>query len=177
MTTVNVLYNEEAIANRVNELAKDIAEHVNQKDILVVSLLKGSFIFAADLARALHKANLTPQFEFIRASSYGNESISSGKVKILSDIECCVNNREVLLIDDIVDSGRTMKLTRSLFLERGAGKVHTCALLDKPARRAVDCNVDYIGFKVDDVFVVGYGIDYAENYRDLPYIGYVSDAK
>jgi hypoxanthine phosphoribosyltransferase len=153
-------------------MAGQIAAQVGG-DLLVIGLLKGSFVFLADLVRALDSAGLTPQIDFIRASSYGDSKQSSGIVKLSCEPGIDIRGRQILLVDDIVDSGRSLMRTRELLLERGAAKVMTCALLDKPARRAVDCAADFVGFSIEDAFVVGYGIDHAENYRHLPFIGVI----
>jgi hypoxanthine phosphoribosyltransferase len=140
---------------------------------LVVGLLKGSFMFVADLVRSLDRTGLQPQIEFMRVSSYGTGKESSGNVKISCDLSEEISGREILLVDDIVDTGRSLQFTKNLLLDRGAARVWTCTLLDKPSRRAVDCEADFVGFSIEDAFVVGYGIDYAEKYRHLPYVGHV----
>ena len=169
MTSVRTLFGEAEIARRVEELGGEIAAML-PKDAAVVGLLKGSFVFVADLARALARSGLTPRIEFLKLSSYGASKTSSGEVRLLSDLTADIASRQVLLVDDIVDTGRTLAFARSLLLERGAERVVTCALIDKPSRREVDIDADVVGFTVPDVFVVGYGIDHAEHYRYLPYI-------
>ncbi len=169
MTLVRTLFDEAEIARRVEELGGEISA-IMPRDTAVVGLLKGSFVFVADLARALARSGLTPSIEFLKLSSYGAAQTSSGKVRLLSDLTADLSGRQVLLVDDIVDTGRTLAFARPLLLERGAERVVTCALIDKPSRREVDINADVVGFTVPDVFVVGYGIDHAERYRYLPYI-------
>lgn len=169
-----VLFSEAEIAERVAELAAAVARKLPPQ-FTVVGLLKGSFVFVADLVRALDRAGCTPRIEFMRVSSYGSDTKSSGIVSLMGDAPPGVEGQPVLLVDDIQDTGRTLAFTRSLLLERGATQVWTCTLLDKPSRREVDNNgIDFVGFVIPDVFVVGYGIDYAERYRHLPYIGKVA---
>ena len=169
---VKVLYDADAIAKRVEELARDIAA-LKPKDLLVAAILKGSFMFAADLLRALHRVGLEPHVEFFHLSSYREGTVSSGAVTILRDIESSVRDRDVLLIDDILESGRTLAFAKDLLVARGARKVIICALLDKPGHRAVPLKADLVGFTCPDLFVVGYGMDVAHAYRELPFIGHV----
>ena len=130
-------------------------------------------MFMADLARALERAGVRPQIEFMRLASYGQKKESSGEVQLLADAPRDFEGRPVVVVDDIVDTGLSMAYGRKLLVERNASAVYTCALLDKPSRRNVDIVVDFVGFTIPDVFVVGYGIDFAEQYRYLPYIGKV----
>ncbi len=171
---VAVLFDEPAVARRVEELARAIAGELPAR-FTVVGLLKGSFVLVADLVRALHRAGCDPRVEFMRVSSYGSGTVSSGIVSLMGDAPPGVRGEPVLLVDDIQDTGRTLAFTRGLLLERGAARVWTCTLLDKPSRREVveGGEVDFVGFAIPDVFVVGYGIDYAERYRHLPFIGKV----
>ena len=135
--------------------------------------LKGSFMFAADLIRALHRVGLEPHVEFIHLSSYLEGTVSSGTVRILKDIESSVRDRDVLLVDDILESGRTLAFAKDLLVARGARRVMVCAMLEKPGKRAVQITADFVGFSCPDVFVVGYGMDVAHSYRELPFIGRV----
>jgi hypoxanthine phosphoribosyltransferase len=130
-------------------------------------------MFFADLVRALDRKGLTPRVEFMRLSSYGNSKESSGNVQVSCDFTGDITGQQVLVVDDIVDTGRSLSFVKNLLDKRGAKRVWSCTLLDKPGRREVDCAADFIGFIIDDVFVVGYGIDYAEKYRHLPFIGFV----
>ena len=173
MTTVSLLFDAGQIAQRVDELAQAIRQRVGGPDLALVGILKGSFMFMADLARALERAGARPQIEFMRLAIYGQKQVSSGEVMLLADAPRDFEGRPVIVVDDIVDTGLSMDYGRKLLAERNVGAVHTCALLDKPSRRNVDVAVDFVGFTIPDVFVVGYGIDYAEQYRYLPYIGKV----
>lgn len=174
LSEIDIMYDAAAVAERVDDLANRIVQTVPQ-DVVLVALLKGAFMFAADLTRALDAKGHTPYLEFIQVSSYGLDKTSSGKVKVLGGMPDTVSGRNVLLVDDIQDTGRTLRFTKSLLLENGAKQVWSCALLDKPDRRAVDFEADFVGFTIPDVFVVGYGIDYAERFRHLPYIGKVRE--
>lgn len=169
---IDVLFSASAIAMRNLELAKDIAAH-DYHDLLVISILKGSFVFAADLIRAMHDAGLAPEVEFITISSYGSGTVS-GDVKVLRDIDNDVRGRDILLIDDILESGNTLKFTRDMMIARGAKSVSVAVLLDKSVRRQTDFNADYVGFECPDYFVVGYGMDVAHAFRELPFVGIVT---
>jgi hypoxanthine phosphoribosyltransferase len=171
--TIEVLFSASAIARRNLELAKEIASR-DFHDLLVVSILKGSFIFAGDLIRALHDTGLSPEVEFIFVSSYGAGK-TSGEVRILRDIDNDVKGRDVLLIDDILESGKTLKFTRDLMLSRGAKSVSIAVLLDKRARRQTELEADFVGFNCPDYFVVGYGMDVAHAFRELPFVGVVKE--
>ena len=172
-TKVATLFSEAEVEARVTAMARAIADQL-PKRFTLVGLLKGSFVFVADLARALSKAGCSQRIEFMRVSSYGSGTTSSGIVSLMGDAPDGVKGEPVLLVDDIQDSGRTLAFTRAFLLERGAAKVWTCTLLDKPSRREVESGeVDFVGFAIPDVFVVGYGIDYAERFRELPFIGKV----
>ncbi len=171
--SIDVLFSASAIARRNLELAKEISSRQFQ-DLLVISILKGSFIFAADLIRALHDTGLSPEVEFIFISSYGAGTVS-GEVKILRDIDNSVLGRDVLLIDDILESGKTLKFTRDLMLSRGAKSVSIAVLLDKRKRRQTDLEADFVGFNCPDSFVVGYGMDVAHAFRELPFVGVVQE--
>ena len=170
---VRVLFDEAAIASRNEELSREIVENT-APDLLVVAVLKGSFMFAADLIRGLHRAGQVPQVEFIHLSSYRDGTVSSGNVAILRDVESSVRGRDVLLVDDILESGRTLVFAKDLLSARGARRVLTAVLLEKQGKRAVDIEADFVGFSCPDVFVVGYGMDVAHNFRQLPFVGIVS---
>ncbi|MEZ0169209.1 hypoxanthine phosphoribosyltransferase [Microvirga sp. TS319] len=167
---IRVLFDEDAIAKRNEALAKEIA-NAKPENLLVVAVLKGSFMFAADLIRALHRTGLEPQVEFVHLSSYLDGTVSSGQVTILRDVESDVRGRDVLLVDDILESGRTITFAKDLLMARGAKSVKTAVLLEKPGKRAVSIDPDYVGFTCPDVFVIGYGMDVAHSYRQLPFVG------
>ena len=169
---IDVIFDAETIAERVVILAQDIAKELPD-DLLVIVVLKGSFVFAADLLRALDRAGMRPTVDFVTLSSYGMETQSSGAVNLARDISEDVRGRTVMIIDDILDTGRTMAFATDLMTARGAAAVHTCVLLDKHEKREVQIEADYAGFPVDDVFVVGHGIDMAHLFRSLPFIGMV----
>ena len=171
---VRPLYDAEAIAARNEELAAEIAAGVG-RDLLVVAILRGSFVFAADLIRALHHAGLSPQIEFLQLASYRAATVSSGQVEILRDIDSDPRGRDILLIDDILESGRTLAFAKDLLAARGARRVYTCVLLEKPGKRAVQVEADFVGFHCPDRFVVGYGMDISHSYRELPFIGMVEE--
>lgn len=170
--TIKTLFDEDAIARRVAALAEQIAESKPER-LLVVAVLKGSFIFAADLLRAMHRVGLTPEVEFMHLSSYGAGTEGSENISILRDVESDVNGRDILLVDDILESGRTLSFAKLRIAKRGARSVKIVALLDKPERRKAAISADYVGFACPDKFVVGYGMDMGHNWRQLPFIGYV----
>ncbi|MGB3500597.1 MAG: hypoxanthine phosphoribosyltransferase [Mesorhizobium sp.] len=169
---IEVLFSASAIARRNLELAKEIASK-EYHDLLVISVLKGSFIFAADLIRAMHDVGLAPEVEFIFISSYG-VGTTSGEVRVLRDIDNDVAGRDVILIDDILESGKTLSFARKLMLDRGARTCSLAVLLDKAMRRQTDLEADYVGFDCPDHFVVGYGMDVAHAFRELPFVGVVT---
>ena len=168
---IEVLFSASAIARRNLELAREIASR-DYRDLLVISILKGSFVFAADLIRAMHDTGLSPEVEFIFISSYG-ASTQSGEVRVLRDIDNDVAGRDVLLVDDILESGKTLSFTRDLMMSRGAKSCSIAVLLDKRMRRQTSLNADYVGFDCPDYFVVGYGMDVAHAFRELPFVGVV----
>lgn len=170
--TIEPLYTPEQIAARNRELAAEIAVGPT-KDLLVIAILKGSFIFAADLLRALHDVGLAPEVEFVTLSSYGVGTVSQG-VRIVKDIDSDVKGRDVLLIDDILESGRTLKFAKKILYDRGARNVSVAVLLDKRVKRQEDLEADYVGFECPDYFVVGYGMDVAYAFRELPFVGVVT---
>lgn len=172
--TIDVLITAEALAGRVHELAHTIA-HALPPDVMIVSLLRGSFVFTADLIRALHLQGASPQVDFITLSSYGNATTSSGTITIMRDLTEDVRGRDILIVDDILESGRTLTFARNLLQERGAASTHIAVMLEKPGKRKVDITADYVGFSIPDKFVVGYGLDYANYYRELPFIGVVQE--
>ena len=172
---IDVLFSEEEIAARIKILATEIATW-DPKRLLVVPVLKGSFVFAADLIRAMHRAGLSPEVDFMILASYRAAQVSAGKVDVLRDIETIVEGRDVLLIDDILESGRTIAYAKDLIAARGASRVMTAVLLNKPGHLAADIKADFCGFECPDLFVVGYGMDMAHQFRELPFVGHVVTA-
>ena len=169
---IGVLFSESEIAERVTAIASAIA-HRKPVDLLVVPILKGSFVFAADLIRAMHHAGLSPQIDFMILSSYRAAVRSSGQVQVLRDIGSDVRDRDILLIDDILESGRTLAFAKDLLSARGARTVYTAVLLNKPGHLAASISADFEGFTCPDKFVVGYGMDMAHQFRELPFVGHV----
>ena len=166
----HILFPAVQIQKRVSQLAAELARDYGQEEFLAVAIMKGSFVFAADLLRALSDHQAQPILDFITLSSYGAGTTSCGTISLLTDLTAPVAGQRVLIIDDILDTGRTLQTACRLLSEQGAKEVRTCVLLDKPSRRAVPIKADYCGFKIDNVFVVGYGLDYNNRYRQLPYL-------
>ena len=169
---IRVLFDAQTIAKRNASLVEEIKAR-KLENLLVVAVLKGSFVFAADLLRAMHVAGLSPSVEFVHLSSYRDSTVSSGAVTILHDVESDVRGRDILLVDDILESGRTLAFAKDLMSARGARRTLTCVLLEKPHKRAVAVSADFTGFQCPDLFVVGYGMDVAHSYRELPFVGVV----
>ena len=159
------LYDEQTIAKRVKEIAKEISSKYPEGNLLLIGILKGSFIFMADLCRNL---DVPCKVDFARISSYGDGTVSSGKLDIIMDIGIPVREKNVILVDDIVDSGLTLSEYRSFLEQRQPLSLETAALIDKTARREKHVQLDYCGFRIDDGFIVGYGLDCNEHYRNLP---------
>ena len=170
--TVEVMIAEAEIKSRVAELGRQISDHYRDSgsEMVLVGLLRGSFMFMADLCRTIEVSH---EVDFMTASSYGNGTSSSRDVKILKDLDEDIRGKDVLIVEDIIDSGNTLSKVREIFRLRGPKSLAICTLLDKPSRREVDVPVEYVGFAIPDEFVVGYGIDYAQRYRHLPYVGKV----
>lgn len=165
---LKVLLSEEEIKNKVQELGKVITEEYRGKNLLLVTVLKGAVVFLADLMRAID----TPaEIDFMVVSSYGSGVKSSGVVKIVKDLDVPLKDRHILIVEDILDSGLTLSYIKGILQDRGPASIRIVTLLDKPARRKADIKADYVGFEVPDDFVIGYGLDYDEKYRNLPYIG------
>lgn len=168
---VEVMISEQEVQQRVKVLGTEITEFYNGSDDLVlVGLLRGSFVFMADLARAIE---LTHQVDFMTASSYGNSMESSRDVRILKDLDDDIKGKDVLLVEDIIDTGNTLNKVKEILSLRQPKSIQICTLLDKPSRREINVDVKWVGFEIPDEFVVGVGIDYAQKYRHLPYIGKV----
>jgi hypoxanthine phosphoribosyltransferase len=169
---LEIIFSPEAIAQRLGELAREIANE-RADNLMVVAILKGSFVFAADLIRALHRVGLAPEIDFMTLSSYRKARTSAGQVTILRDMDLDVRGRNVLIVDDVLDSGRTLAFAKDLIAARGAKSIKTCVLLDKRVKRAVNLEPEYCAFECPDTFVVGYGMDVAHRYRELPFVGRV----
>jgi hypoxanthine phosphoribosyltransferase len=164
----DVLYSEEQIIQKVKELGAQLSTDFEGRNPLVICVLKGAFIFMSDLVKNI---TVPLEIDFMAVSSYGASTKSSGVVKIIKDLDVPVEGREILIVEDIIDSGLTLSYLIDVLEHRGAKSVTVVALFDKPARRTVDLQPDYRGFTLPDEFVVGYGLDYAEQYRNLPYVG------
>lgn len=162
-----VLVTEEEINEKVIELGKRISEDYKGKDLILVGILKGAVIFMSDLARNI---DIPISMDFMAVSSYGSSSESTGIVKMIKDLDCSIKDKDVLIVEDIIDTGLTLSYLTDNLNKRGANSVRICTLLDKPDRRKAEVPVDYYGFIIPDEFVIGYGIDYAEKYRNLSYI-------
>jgi hypoxanthine phosphoribosyltransferase len=163
-----ILFSEKQIKARVKELAVQLEKELGGRDLLTVGVLRGAVMFYADLVREI---NLPLHMNFMALSSYGCSSVSSGAVRIQHDLEEDIAGKNVLIVEDIVDSGLTLQYLTKTLRSRNPAMLKTCCLFDKPSRRTVDFHADYVGFTVDDIFIVGYGLDYAEKYRNLKYIG------
>ena len=162
-----VLISEEELKRRIAEMGRQITQEYQGEPLTIVGILKGASIFFADLARSI---DLPLQMDFMSVSSYGIEATSSGVVKIIKDLDADVTGRHILLVEDIIDTGITLAYLRDYLSNRGAKSVKICTLLDKPSRREKAVQVAYVGFTMPDEFIIGYGIDYTENYRNLPYV-------
>ena len=173
----NVLINEKDIATRVKELVKEIAKDSKGKDLFVIGILKGSFVFLSDLLRLLYIHKIHPSLDFITVESYGSGKISSGNLKMLRDITTDIENKWVLIVDDILDTGRTLAFAKDYFQKKNPASVKTCVFLDKPDKRVNNFKADYVGFEIPDKFVVGYGMDYDNLFRELPYVAVLLDEK
>ena len=174
---IDSLISAEDLAARVQSLAEEIASKL-PPDLMIVSLLRGSFMFTADLIRALHMVSnggIRPQIDFMTLASYGNTTTSSGTIEVVRDLREDVQGRDVLIVDDILESGRTLAYAQQILKERDAHSVQIAVLLEKPGKRKVEnIAADFVGFVIPDKFVVGYGLDYANYFRELPYIGVVT---
>lgn len=163
-----IFFSEEEIKNRVKELGAQLTVDYKDKDPVIIGVLKGSFVFMADITRSI---DTYCDIDFMAVSSYGSGTTTTGAVKITKDLSHDIQGRNVIIIEDILDSGVTLSYLKGYLEVRKPASIRICALLDKPARRRADINADYVGFLCPDEFIVGYGLDYAERYRNLPYIG------
>ena len=167
---INVMLSEEEINSRIAELGEQISRDYEGKEIFLICILKGASFFACELAKRI---TVPVNIDFMKVSSYGGGTVSSGQVSIKMDVSESIAGKDVLIVEDIIDSGNTLNLLPKILMERGPKSIRLCALLDKPDRRVIDVKVDYTGFQIPDEFVVGYGLDYNQMYRNLPYIGVV----
>lgn len=167
-----VLFTEEDLQLKCKELGEKITKDYEDKDLLVVGVLKGSVLFTSDLIKNI---KIPCEIDFMAVSSYGNSTESSGVVRILKDLDNEIEGKDVLIVEDIVDTGNTLSYLKRYLNGRGANSVKIITLLDKPERRTAEVEVDYIGFEVPNEFIVGYGIDYAEKYRNLPFVGILDE--
>lgn len=169
---IRVMITEEQIIQRTIELAKQISEDYQGESVHLICILKGSAFFSCDLAKRL---TIPMTMDFMSVSSYGSETVSSGRVRILKDLDESIQGRNVLIVEDIIDSGHTLAHLKNLLGTRAPKSLEICSLLDKPDRRVTDVDVKYVGFVIPDEFVLGYGLDYDQFYRNLPYVGVVED--
>jgi len=170
MEKLNVLIDEESLQKRVQEIANQIMEDYKGKDLIFICILKGAMFFTIDLAR---KINNNIQIELMKVSSYGASTESSGEVELELDVKNNIEGKDVIVIDDIVDTGHTLSYLLKYLKERKPNTVKLCVLLDKKERREIEITADYVGFVIPNKFVIGYGLDFDENYRTLPYVGYI----
>ncbi len=169
----SILLSEQQLQSKVAELAQRITEDYRDKDPLFIGVLKGSFVFMADLIRHV---SIPCEMDFMSLSSYGNKSETTGAVRIVQDLNRDIEGRHIIIIEDILDSGLTLNYLVGYLSGRNPASIRLCALLDKPSRRRAPIQADYVGFEIPDAFVVGYGLDFAERYRNLPYIGILKPA-
>lgn len=172
MDEVKVLIEEEKIQAKVKEIAKRIEQDYKDKEITLICILKGSSFFTVDLAK---KINRNVKIEFIQVSSYGSSTIGSENIELKLDLKESIDGKDVIIVEDIIDTGRTLSYLIEHLKGRKPNSLKLCTLLDKPERRLYDVKVDYLGFEIPDKFVVGYGLDYNEMYRNLPYVGYIGE--
>lgn len=168
--TIKVLLDEEQVDQRIAELGKKISEDYAGKEVHLICVLKGGVFFMCELAKRI---TVPVSMDFMSVSSYGDDTKSSGVVKIVKDLDQSIEGKDVLVVEDIIDSGRTLSYLLENLRNRKPASLHLCTLLDKPERRVIDVDVDYTGFEIPDEFVVGYGLDYKQLYRNLPFIGVV----
>lgn len=171
-TVGEVVYTADDIKKRVKELGRQISEEYAGKEIILVCILKGSFAFTADLAREI---DIPCSIEFMQVSSYSNSTQSSGSLKIIKDINVPVDGKHLIIIEDIIDTGITLNNLKKMFVTRNPASIKLCAFLDKPSRREAPIEADYVGYEVEDNFLVGYGLDYAQHFRNLPYIAILKE--
>ena len=166
---LKVLYSEEELKAKVKEIGAQITKDYAGKSVVVVGILKGAFVFMADLLREIKLDDV--DIDFMVVSSYGSSTVSSGRVKMIKDVLVNIEGKDVIIVEDILDTGRTLAYLKQYLGIRKAASIKICTLLDKPERRVTDVKPDYYGYSIPDAFVVGYGLDYGEKYRNLPYVG------
>lgn len=171
MLDLDVLIDEQTIYKRLDEIAEQIEKDYENEEIIFVGILRGAFPFLWELSKRIQKNKIT--FEFMQISSYGNSFESSGNIEVKKDVSCDISNKNVLIIEDIIDSGNTLDFLIKYLSEKNPKSLKIATLLSKPSRRIVDVPVDYIGFSIEDKFVLGFGLDLEQRYRNLPYIAYV----
>lgn len=167
---ISIMYSEEEVNAKIKEIGDKISKDYENQEVLLICVLKGATFFACELAKRI---TVPVELEFMKVSSYGNETESSGVVKITQDLDQPIRGKHVIVVEDIVDTGRTLSYLLELLKKRDPASVALCTLLDKPERRVADVDVNYTGFVIPDEFVVGYGLDYAQKYRNLPFVGII----
>lgn len=167
---IKTLINEEQLQKRIEEIGKQITEDYKNKEIILICILRGAVYFAVDLSKQIKSNNLI--MEFMQVSSYGNNKETTGEIKIKKDLDADIKGKNVLIVEDIIDSGLTMSLLKKYLLSKEPESLKICTLIDKRERRKVEIEADYVGFEIPNKFILGYGLDYEEYYRNLPYIGY-----
>ena len=167
---IDVMLDEAKVDKRIRELGEQISRDYQGKTVYLICILKGSVCFTCELAKRI---TVPVIMDFMQCSSYGAATKSSGVVKLSKDLDLAITDQDVIIIEDIIDSGRTLSHLKNLLAQRKPASLKICTLLDKPERRVVDVDVDYVGFQIEDKFVVGYGLDYDQQYRNLPYVGVV----
>ena len=170
MVNINVLISEEEVDKKIKELGAQISKDYEGQELHLICVLKGGIFATCELAKNI---TVPLSMDFMSVSSYGDETVSSGRVKIVKDLDNSIEGKNVLIVEDIIDSGNTLKYLLELLNSRKPNSIKICTLLDKPERRVTDVKVDYVGFQIPDKFVVGYGLDYIQKYRNLPYIGVI----
>ncbi len=173
-TVGKILITEKEIVKRAKELGRQITRDYQGEELVILGTLKGAIMWMADLMKNI---DLDTRIDFVSASSYGSSTTSSGVVKITKDISMDIYNKNILIVEDIVDTGTTLKYLKAYLADRNPKSIRICTMLDKPSRRKVDLQADYIGFQVEDLFIVGYGLDYDQKYRNLPYISYLEPSE
>ena len=171
MNNINVLIDEKSLHQKIKELANEISNDYQNEEIILICILKGSVYFATALSQEIKDSSII--LDFMKVSSYGSSTESTGNIDFKLDLSENIENRNVIIVEDIIDSGITLHHLRELLSKRNPKSLKICTLLDKPERRKKDVKVDYVGFQIENKFVVGYGMDYDEKYRNLPYIGYI----